>query len=87
MPGNDLQRNSMSGKEPLRGLDDWTEPQSQIIPRPTYWPAVLALGILFIFWGIVTMFLVSVIGFVLFGIGLAGWIGELRHEYRDRGIR
>ncbi len=87
MPGNDSELNRISGGQPAGGRDDWSEPQAQIIPNPTYWPAVLALGVLFMFWGIVTLWVVSLVGFVLLGIALAGWIGELRHEHRNRRTR
>ena len=87
MPGNELEPNRIPAKQPETGMDDWTEPRELTIPDPTYWPAVLALGVMFILWGIVTMSLVSLIGFVLFAIALAGWIGELRHEYRNRNAR
>ena len=52
------------------------------LPRPTYWPATMALGIAFIFWGLVTTYIISGAGFVLFIVALAGWIGELLHEER-----
>ena len=49
------------------------------LPRPTYWPAVLALAITLLLWGVVTTFLISGVGLALFALALAGWIGELRH--------
>jgi hypothetical protein len=57
----------------------WGEPKPAEIPHPTYWPIVMSVGITFIFWGIVTSPLISLIGIVLFGVALAGWIGDLRH--------
>jgi hypothetical protein len=62
--------------------DSWGEPRPQNIPRPTYSPAVMALAIVCLLWGIVTTYLISLLGAVLFGIALAGWIGELRHEHQ-----
>jgi hypothetical protein len=58
----------------------WTKPQPEVLPRPTYWPAALALGIIFILGGTVSSFIVSITGFILLVISLAGWIGEIRHE-------
>jgi hypothetical protein len=67
-----------------RNKDAWTEPRHQNIPRPTYSPAVLALAIVCLLWGMVTTYLISLLGAILFILGLAGWIGELRHEHESR---
>jgi hypothetical protein len=56
-----------------------TEP----LPDPTYWPAVMALGIVFLAWGLISTLLVSGVGLLLFVLALAGWIGDLRHEQRE----
>ena len=50
------------------------------IPRPTYFPAGMAFGITFSFWGLVTSPVVLVVGLVVVAVSLIGWIGELRHE-------
>jgi hypothetical protein len=60
--------------------DDWSRPLPEVLPRPTYWPAVLALGIVFVFWGVVTTLIISAVGLTLFVLALAGWIHELRRE-------
>lgn len=57
----------------------WSRPKPEHVPRPTYWPAVLAFGVTFMFWGLISTLIISAIGLVIFAIGLAGWIGELRH--------
>jgi hypothetical protein len=51
------------------------------LPRPTYWPVVLAAGVVFLAWGIVTTFAISIIGLALLGLALGGWIGELRRGH------
>ncbi len=48
------------------------------LPEPTLWPAVLALGSCFLAWGILTSWLMSAAGAVLFIMGCAGWVGDLR---------
>jgi hypothetical protein len=58
----------------------WITPRPQIIPRPTYSPAVMALAIVCLLWGLLTSYLISLLGAVLLAVSLAGWIGELRHE-------
>jgi hypothetical protein len=59
----------------------WSRPDHTDLPRPTYWPAVLALGIAFLAWGLVTSWIISGVGLVLFALALAGWIGDLRHGH------
>ncbi len=63
---------------PLR--PGWNRPLPATLPHPTYWPAVLGLGLMFLAWGLVTSLVVSVVGLALFGFGLAGWIGDLRND-------
>lgn len=64
-------------REPLP--EGWHRARPEQIPRPTYWPVVVALAITLIFWGAVSALAISVVGLVLLVISLAGWIGELRH--------
>ena len=47
------------------------------LPAPTYWPAVLALGVTLIGMGIVTGLVLSAVGVVILVVGLIGWIGDL----------
>lgn len=65
----------------------WSKPQGMHIPEPTYMPVVMAIGIICMLWGIVTTYLITLVGLVLFVISIWGWIGELRHEYRHPGAR
>jgi hypothetical protein len=68
-------------KEPLK--PGWSRPKPETLPRPTYWPVVMALSIIFIAWGIVTTWIIASVGAVLFVLSLAGWIGEIRNEQRE----
>lgn len=63
--------------------DTWSKPQGAHLPRPTYMPVVLALGFVCMLWGIVTTYLITLVGVALFAVAILGWIGELRHEHRD----
>lgn len=65
---------------PRDAREDWTSPRPDRVPRDTYAPAATALGITFVFWGVVTTPIISAVGGVLFGVSLAAWIGEARHE-------
>jgi hypothetical protein len=50
------------------------------LPEPTYWPFYLAMGIMFLAWGLLTMWVFSLLGLILMIISLVGWINILRHE-------
>ncbi|MGH9355185.1 MAG: hypothetical protein ACRD10_03560, partial [Terriglobia bacterium] len=58
----------------------WNKPRPEKTPHPTYAPATLGLGVVCMLWGLVTTPLISLVGAILFGIALAVWIGDLRHE-------
>ena len=61
----------------------WQELPQEPLPHPTYFPAGLAMGVAFISWGLITQWVVFVVGVVLFAASLAGWITEIRHEYKS----
>ena len=50
------------------------------LPKPTYWPFFLALGLVFAGWGLLTTWLISAAGLLVFVISLINWINILRHE-------
>ncbi len=50
------------------------------LPKPTYWPFFMALGLMFAGWGLLTIWLISAAGLLVFVISLIGWINILRHE-------
>ncbi len=61
----------------------WEPLPHKRLPRPTYFPAGLAMGTTFIFWGFITSWVISVVGVGLFTASLVGWIREIlleRHE-------
>jgi hypothetical protein len=58
----------------------WSRPKPDAIPRPTVWPSALALGTMFFAWGLIASPIILVVGLVLFGVSLGGWISEIRHE-------
>ncbi len=76
-PGREPAGTSASGAATPAG---WTRLPLEHLPSPTFWPAGLALGITFIFWALITSWVVLVIGIALFAASLAGWISDLRHE-------
>ena len=44
--------------------DKWYKAKPQEIPSPTYWPFFLALGVVFVFWGITTTIFITLIGVI-----------------------
>lgn len=69
---------------PSEKMTNWSKPKPEYIPRPTYFPALTALGAVLLLMGIVTMWIFSALGFVLFVTGLTGWVFELRREQREK---
>ena len=65
----------------LPDTSDGTEAKPDAVPRPTCWPAVLAFGVTFLFWGIVTSWTISLVGLVVLIVSLVGWIKEIIHEH------
>jgi membrane-bound ClpP family serine protease len=57
----------------------WSSPLPEKLPRPTYTPFILALGIVLISFGLLTTLAISIVGLIVFIIGLVGWIGEWEH--------
>ncbi len=66
----------------------WNKPKPEVLPKPGYWPFLMAMGITFMLWGLAvgfnevisTIIIISCIGLILFIIALIGWIGDLRQE-------
>ena len=52
----------------------------EFLPKPTFWPFFMALGLMFAGWGLLTIWLFSAAGLLVFVISLIGWINILRHE-------
>lgn len=76
----------MSDDEKTQFIQDranWEEARPQTLPKTTYWPFGFAMGVAFLFWGILTSWIISAAGLLIMIVALAGWITELRHEQRD----
>jgi membrane-bound ClpP family serine protease len=66
--------------QPVSPRPGWTPILPEKMPEPTFWPAALALGTVLLLWGLVTSFVVGVVGFILLVFSIAGWLREMRHE-------
>ena len=62
---------------PETNRNDWVAPPEQKIPQPTYAPAAMALGVAFVFFGIVTSYLFCAAGAVIMALALTRWIGAM----------
>jgi hypothetical protein len=63
--------------------EGWETLPDEKLPRPTYFPAGLAMGVTFFFWGFITSSVILAVGAALFVASLAGWITEIRRERRE----
>jgi len=68
-----------SPAETSRTKEGWSVPQPERVPKPTYQPAVMSLGITFILFGLVSSYAFCAAGGALFALSLVNWIGELVH--------
>lgn len=64
----------------LNSSTEKVKAKPEVLPEPTYWPFFLALGIVFLGWGLLTTWLISAAGFIIMIVSLTGWINILRHE-------
>ena len=60
----------------------WEELPHEHLPRPNYFPSGMAMGTAFIFWSVITSWVIFFIGLGLFIASLAGWISEIRRHER-----
>ena len=58
----------------------WEPLLPEHLPHPTYFPAGMAMGVSFFFWGLITSWVILAVGGGVFVASLAGWITEIRHE-------
>ncbi len=60
--------------------DEKVKAKPEHLPKPTYWPFFFALGLSFAGWGLLSNWLISLAGGIVFIISLFGWINNLRNE-------
>jgi len=82
MTAKDARR--MGGTLPAVGGDGssagWSEPRPAIVPRPTYWPAVLAASVTFALWGVLTSVWIVVVGAAGALLAAGAWFAEVQHD-------
>jgi hypothetical protein len=69
---------------PQQSIDEQPAPATIVMPAPTGWPFVFALGVALIFAGLLTSAAISVLGAVLYLAGAVGWFRQvLPHEHHE----
>jgi hypothetical protein len=61
----------------------WQRLPDEPLPHPTYFPAGVAMGTAFMFWGLISNWVVLLVGVALFTAALAGWITDIRHGHKS----
>jgi hypothetical protein len=77
-PGKNLMSDPHEIKHP-----GWKPLPYERLPQPTYFPSGLAMGTTFIFWGVITSWVIFAVGISLFTASLAGWIYEIRLQRKN----
>jgi hypothetical protein len=91
LPGSEFQAPTTSPQMQEETPPGWHKPKPDNLPKPGYWPALMAFGIALLLWGFALGFnevfssslAMSGIGLIVFIISLAGWIGDLRDEAKN----
>src|SRR5215471_7439684 len=84
--GCDMGSSSSSGVSDRPLTPPIEEPEATVVvmPAPTAWPFILALGAALIFAGLLTGAMVSALGAVLYVVAVVGWFREvLPHEHQE----
>jgi hypothetical protein len=61
-------------------IEGWHVAKPEVLPSPSYWPLALAFGAALLGFGVLTSYIISVVGLVVFVIAITKWIGELCRE-------
>ncbi len=73
-------------RERLLG-EGWLPPMPrEALPEPTYWPITLALGLMFLLWGIVTSTIFSAVGLVVTVVAVRGWVHDIRMDHKKQSV-
>lgn len=83
----------MVSQDPVESLETatehWRTALPEEVPEATYAPVFLALGIIFLLFGILSSYVFSAAGLGLMAWSISKWIGELLggERSKDRGSR
>lgn len=61
---------------------EWHRPKPEHLPRPTYCPVMMAVGIVLMVWAPLASAILLAVGAAVFVLAVTCWINELRHDHR-----
>ena len=67
--------------------EQYVTAKPELMPRPTYWPFVLAVSLLFLGWGLLTTGVITLAGGIGIIVAITGWIKDLLYEQRRNDER
>lgn len=75
---------SHNAQIPDDGVDrsDWSKPLPEIIPPPTYSPSFMAAGVVFLVWGFLTHWVVTLVGIGFILASLITWLKSIRQDWK-----
>lgn len=79
-PGESKQTDKKNVEMSQQNQIEKVNAKPEVLPKPTYWPFFLAMGLAFLGWGLLTTWLISLAGFIILVVALTAWINTLRHE-------
>ena len=59
---------------------EWHRPKPEHVPRPTYCPVMMAVGIILMVWAPLASWMLLAAGVCVFVLAATYWINELRHD-------
>lgn len=63
--------------------EQWDLAKPQELPKPTYFPFLLAFFLMLLAWGLISLWVISIAGIIGICISLAGWINDMLYEQRS----
>ena len=70
-------RRARSGRKRIRRRTKWVD-AAEVIPKPSFWPLVVAFALAISIFGIIANIVVLIVGLVLLVAALLGWALERR---------
>ena len=67
---------------PAGDRSDWNKPLPEIIPPPTYAPALMSCGIVFLVWGLISLWVVSLVGLAFMIFSMTLWLRDIRKDWK-----
>lgn len=58
------------------------EPKPDVMPQPTYAPIAMSMGVMFLVWGSMTHWTMSVGGALVIAWALWSWMGQICYDWK-----